>query len=176
HGHSELTSPTARGKFVEEMLLCRTVPPPPPGVPPLPNHAPPGSTVRQILETHRSQPQCAACHALMDPIGFGMENFDTTGQYRTMDNGQPIDASGQLDGVAFNSLAQLGSALRKNASAGPCFVSKVYENALGRLPIYVDTAALDQLITKFNASGHHVDQLLVDLVSSDGFRFVSPKQ
>jgi hypothetical protein len=157
------------------MLLCRTVPPPPPGVPPLPDHAPPGSTVRQVMEAHRSQAQCSACHALMDPIGFAMENFDTTGQYRTSDNGQPIDASGTLDGVAFNSLAQLGSALRKNASTGPCLVSKVYENALGRLPIDIDAAALDQLITKFNGSGHHIDQLLVDLAGSDGFRFVSPK-
>jgi hypothetical protein len=111
----------------------------------------------------------------MDPIGFAMENFDTTGQYRTSDNGQPIDASGTLDGVAFNSLGGLGSALRKNASTGPCMVSKVYENALGRLPIDIDTAALDQLISKFNGSGHHVDQLLVDLAGSDGFRFVSPK-
>jgi len=174
HAHSQLTSPTSRGKYVDTMLLCRTVPPPPPGVPPLPDHAPPGSTVRQVMEAHRSQAQCAACHAMMDPIGFGMENFDTTGQYRTTDNGQPIDASGTLDGVAFSSLAQLGSAVRKNASTGPCLVSKVYENALGRLPIDVDTAALDQLITRFNASGHHVDQLLVDLAGSDGFRFVSP--
>jgi hypothetical protein len=175
HAHSQLTSPTSRGKYVDTMLLCRTVPPPPPGVPPLPDHAPPGSTVRQVMEAHRSQAQCSACHAMMDPIGFGMENFDTTGQYRTSDNGQPIDASGTLDGVAFNSLAQLGSALRKNASTGPCLVSKVYENALGRLPIDIDAAALDQLITKFNGSGHHIDQLLVDLAGSDGFRFVSPK-
>ncbi|MEA2697001.1 MAG: hypothetical protein QOI66_1272 [Myxococcales bacterium] len=175
HAHSELTSPTARGKFVDTMLLCRTVPEPPPGVPPLPSHAPPGSTVRQIMEAHRSQPQCAGCHALMDPIGFAMENFDASGQYRTSDNGQPIDASGELDGVAFNSLAGLGSALRKNAATGPCLVSKVYESALGRLPIAVDAAALDQLITKFNGSGHHIDQLLVDLSGSDGFRFISPK-
>jgi hypothetical protein len=175
HAHAELTSPTSRGRYVDQMLLCRTVPDPPPGVPPLPDHAPPGSTVRQVMEAHRSQPQCAACHALMDPIGFAMENFDTTGQYRTTDNGQPIDASGTLDGVAFSSLAQLGAALRRNASTGPCLVSKVYESALGRLPIDVDTAVLDQLITKFNTSGHHVDQLLVDLAGSDGFRFVSPR-
>jgi hypothetical protein len=176
HGHEQLTSPTLRGKFVDEMLLCRTIPPPPPGVPPLPAMAPPGSTVRQVLTTHRTQAQCAACHALMDPIGYGMENFDTTGQYRTVDNGQPIDASGTLDGMAFGTLAQLGSVLRKNAAVGPCVVSKIYENALGRLPVALDGPALDQLITKFAAAGNRMDQLYVDLTTNDGFRFVAPTQ
>ncbi len=174
HAHAQLTSPTLRGKFVDEMLLCKTIPPPPPGVPPLPSMAPPGSTVRQILSTHRSQPQCAACHGLMDPIGFGMENFDTTGQYQTTDNGQPIDSTGNLEGVAFNNLAELGTAMRNNAVTGPCLVSKVYENALGRLPVDLDGAALDQLIGQFAAAGNRVDELLVDLVASDGFRFVAP--
>jgi hypothetical protein len=174
HGHEQLTSPTHRGKFVREMLLCETIPPPPPGTPPLPQTAPAGSTVRQVMTTHRSAAQCAACHALMDPIGFAMENFDTTGQYRTMDNGQMIDASGQLDNVQFNSLAQLGKAVRENAVTGPCAVSKVYENALGRLPVDVDQAALDSLIGQFTKSGNKIDQLLVNLVANDGFRFVAP--
>jgi hypothetical protein len=174
HGHEQLTSPTHRGKFVREMLLCETIPPPPPGVPPLPQTAPPGSTVRQVMTTHRSAAQCSACHALMDPIGFGMENFDTTGQYRTMDNGQTIDASGQLDNVQFNGLAQLGKAVRENAVTGPCAVSKVYENALGRLPVDVDQAALNSLIGQFTKSGNKIDQLLVNLVANDGFRFVAP--
>jgi hypothetical protein len=174
HAHAQLTSPTLRGKFVDEMLLCETIPPPPPGVPPLPSMAPPGSTVRQILSAHRSAALCASCHGLMDPIGFGMENFDTTGQYRTTDNGQPIDATGTLDGVAFSNLAELGMAVRNNAVAGPCVVSKVYENALGRLPVSVDDDALNQLIGQFVNAGNRVDQLLVDLVGNDGFRFVAP--
>src|SRR5258708_29039278 len=78
HAHAQLTSPTLRGKFVDEMLLCRTIPPPPPGVPPLPSMAPPGSTVRQILATHRSEAQCSACHTLMDPIGLAMAAYDTS--------------------------------------------------------------------------------------------------
>ncbi|HEY3667090.1 MAG TPA: DUF1592 domain-containing protein, partial [Polyangiaceae bacterium] len=93
HAHSQLTSPTLRGKFVNEMLLCRSIGAPPPGTPPLPSMAPAGSTVRQILSLHRSAPLCASCHGLMDPIGFGMEAFDTTGQYRTTDNGQPVDTT-----------------------------------------------------------------------------------
>jgi hypothetical protein len=175
HAHSQLTSPTLRGKFVNEMLLCRSIGAPPPGTPPLPSMAPAGSTVRQILSLHRSAPLCASCHGLMDPIGFGMEAFDTTGQYRTTDNGQPVDTTGTLDGVAFSNLAELGSVVRKNAVVGPCFVSKVYENALGRLPVDLDGVALDKLIGQFVTGGNRVDQLLAALVGSDGFRFVAPK-
>jgi hypothetical protein len=174
HAHAQLTSPTLRGKFVDEMLLCETIPPPPPGTPPLPAMAPAGSTVRQILSVHRSQAQCAACHALMDPIGFAMENFDTTGQYRTTDNGQSVDTTGTLNGVAFSNLAELGTVVRKNAVTGPCLVSKVYENALGRLPVDKDGVALNQLISQFSKAGNRIDQLLVDLVGNDGFRFVTP--
>jgi len=175
HAHSQLTSPTLRGKFVNEMLLCRSIGAPPPGTPPLPSMAPAGSTVRQVLSLHRSSPVCASCHGLMDPIGFGMEAFDTTGQYRTTDNGQPIDTTGTLDDVAFSNLAELGSVLRKNAVVAPCFVSKVYENALGRLPVDLDAVALDKLIGQFVSGGNRVDQLLTALVGSDGFRFVAPK-
>jgi hypothetical protein len=174
HGHEQLTSPTHRGKFIDEMILCRTIPEPPPGTPPLPQMAPPGSTVRQILATHRSEPQCASCHGLMDPLGFAMEAFDTTGQYRTTENGQAIDTTGTLDGVPFSNLAELGAVLRKHAAAGPCLVSKIYQNALGRLPLEVDTAVLNQLIGQFTAGGNRMDQLLVNLVGSDGFRFVTP--
>jgi len=110
----------------------------------------------------------------MDPIGLAMEQFDTTGQFRTMDNGQTIDASGELDNVQFNGLAQLGKAVRNNAVAGPCIVSKVYENALGRLPVNVDQAALTSLIGTFMKSGNKLDELLVNLVANDGFRFVAP--
>jgi len=176
HAHAQLTSPTLRGKFVDEMLLCRTIPPPPPGVPPLPSMAPPGSTVRQILSAHRSEAVCASCHGLMDPIGFGMEEFDTTGQYRKTDNGQPIDASGTLDGVAFANLGELGAVVRKNAVTAPCLVSKMYENALGRLPVEADSAALNGLIDQFVKAGNRIDQLLVGLAGSDGFRFVVPTQ
>ncbi|HEY2902352.1 MAG TPA: DUF1592 domain-containing protein [Polyangia bacterium] len=174
HAHAQLSSPTLRGKYIDNMLLCEVIPPPPPGVPPLPSMAPPGSTTRQILTAHRSQAECAGCHGLMDPMGFGMENFDSMGQYRTTDNGQPIDASGTLEGIAFDNLAQLGAAVQKNAHTVPCFVNYLYENALGRVPVAQDGAALNKLIGQFAASGNHIDQLLVNLVGNDGFRFLTP--
>jgi hypothetical protein len=174
HAHAQLTSPTLRGKYIDNMLLCETIPQPPPGVPPLPSIAPPGSTVRQVMVEHRASPTCASCHSLMDPLGFGMENFDSTGQYRTTDNSQPIDASGTLDGVAFDNIAQLGTAVQKNAHTLPCLVSNVYENALGRSPVAQDDTDLNQLIGQFTSSGNHIDQLLIQLVGNDGFRFVTP--
>jgi uncharacterized protein DUF1592/uncharacterized protein DUF1588/uncharacterized protein DUF1595/uncharacterized protein DUF1585 len=170
------TSPTTRGKFVDDSILCKTIPPPPPGVPPLPAMLGPNTTLRQQLTAHRTAPQCAACHLMMDPIGFGMEDFNTAGLYRTLDNGLPIDATGTLDGVAFDGLAQLGAALRKDPAAAPCLVTKSYTNAQGRAPTDWDTAPLSALTKQFVASGNRADQLLVNLVSSDAFRFVQPSQ
>jgi hypothetical protein len=171
----ERTMPTRRGKFVRETLLCQIVPDPPPEVmaqlPPARN---PNDTIRQILTDHRTNPSCAACHALMDPMGFGMENFDGVGRYRTMDKGKPVDATGDLDGVPFDGLAQLSTALRSASVAGPCLVSKLYTHALGRSPGGRDGAVLNKLASGFAAGGNHFDQLMLDLVASEGFRFVEP--
>ncbi|HVU51976.1 MAG TPA: DUF1592 domain-containing protein [Polyangia bacterium] len=168
------TSPTARGKFVATALLCKTVPDPPPGVPPLPAMADASSTLRQKLEMHRAAASCSVCHSLMDPIGFGMETFDGAGQYRTQDNGHPIDASGTLDGRSFDGLAQLGAAVHDDAVTGPCLVSKLLTFAEGRKLGGHDAPALDALATAFAKGGNRVDQLMLDLVTSDAFRFVTP--
>src|SRR5258708_14006328 len=114
-------------------------------MPPMPLASDPMSMFRQTMEALRRQPMCASCRGLMDPMGFAMENFDATAQYRTMDNGHPIDSTGTLDGVAFSNLADLAADLHKSKSTGPCFVSKMYANSLGRTPINLDGAALDQL-------------------------------
>jgi hypothetical protein len=179
HALPQRTSPTARGKFVAEALLCRVVPAPPPNVPPLPPMAGPDATLRERLTLHRESPQCAACHALMDPMGFGMEDFDTVGLYRTLDGVKPVDASGSLtgeglDGSTFDGLAQLGSAMRKQPVLAPCLVSKLYSEAQGRGASELDRAALNALTEAFVVSQHRVDQLLLALVQSDAFRFVEP--
>ncbi len=179
HALPQRTSPTSRGKFVAEALLCLTIAPPPPMVPPLPPMAEPGATLRERLSLHRESPACAGCHGLMDPMGFGMENFDSVGLYRTMDNGSPVDASGALnapglDGASFTNLVELGTALRQQPVAGPCVVSKLYAEALGRPAITLDAAALDLLSAGFTSSENRVDQLLIALVESEAFRFVEP--
>ena len=173
NGLPQRTSPTLRGRFVSEQLLCKTVPPPPDNV----NLAaldmlPPGSSVRAVLEQHRKNPACAACHELMDPIGLGLENFDSVGAYRSMENNAPIDATGDLDGVAFKDEASLSTALRNHPKAAACFVTKLYEHAQGRAPLDVDAAVITGLSQKFDGSGRHANQLLVDIASSDAYRFV----
>ncbi|HEV3192028.1 MAG TPA: DUF1588 domain-containing protein [Polyangiaceae bacterium] len=172
NGLPQRTSPTLRGRFVSEQLLCKTVPPPPPNV----NTSaldmlPPGSSVKAVLEQHRRNPACASCHALMDPVGLGLENFDSIGAYRTTDNNAPIDATGDLDGAAFRDEASLSTVLRNHPNAAACFVTKLYEQAQGRTPLDVDQPVLASLGKQFD-QGHRADQLLLDIVSSDAYRFV----
>jgi hypothetical protein len=172
---ADRTSPVLRGLLVDQMLRCMIIPAPPPGVPPLPPTSSTTQTVRQELSAHVSSPVCAGCHSLLDPIGFGLEDFDAIGQYRTLDNQQPVDASGTLNGVSFQDLAGLETAIQKDPALAPCLVSNFYANALGRAAIGLDEPAINSLTTQFAAAGNRVDQMLVGLVSSDSFRFVVPE-
>jgi len=116
----------------------------------------------------------------MDPIGFGMEDFDGVGRYRTTEGPSPVDASGVLDGAgldgsSFNGLAELGAALRRQPVLAPCLVSKVYAKALGRSALQVDSAALEELVANFAEHDHRFDQLLISLAASESFRFTEPR-
>ncbi len=180
HALPQRNSPTARGKFVAEMLLCRFIPPPPNNVPPLPPQAGPEVTMRERLAVHRQEPVCSSCHSMMDPIGFGMEDFDSVGLHRTMEGTSPVDATGALegpglDGSSFSGLAELGAALRRQPVLVPCLMSKVYGEALGRRAGQLDRASIEQLTASFSESQNRFDQLLVTLVTSESFRFVEPK-
>ena len=169
------TSPTERGKFVVETLLCKVVPPPPPSVViNLDETSDPNAPARVRLASHRENPACAACHALMDPVGLALENFDSIGVYRTMDKGQLIDASGELDGVTFNNAAELAGVLRNHPDAAACLARKLYTNALGRDLVSVDDLAIAELAAAFTGGGHRVEQFLIELVASEAFRFVEP--
>ena len=104
------TSPVKRGRWVLEEIFGTPPPPPPPGVPQLDDqkHGALVGTIRQRLVPQRANPACANCHARLDPIGFGLENFDATGRWRTQDGDAPIDATGKLpDGSSFDGPAQL---------------------------------------------------------------------
>jgi hypothetical protein len=172
--HPSRTSPVLRGKWVLEDLLCMDVPAPPPDVNTALPTPPPGSTFRQVLEAHK-QKSCASCHKLMDPIGFGFENYDAIGRYRTMDNGQPIDSSGAyLDGKAFSGIKELGGMVAADPQFARCMASKLYTYALGRAPQdtagHVDPSTLDVLAWQFAKGGFHFDSLLLNIVASDAFQ------
>jgi len=173
NGLPQRSSPTLRGRFVAQQLLCKTVPEPPPNVNlTVLDMLPAGASVKATLEAHRQNAACAACHALMDPVGLGLENFDSVGTYRTSENGVAIDATGVLDGMAFQDEASLGKVLRSHPQAASCFVSKLYEQAQGRERLAVDDPVVDTLRQKFEMSGHRADQLLLDIASHDAYRFV----
>ena len=99
HTLSDTSAPIIRGKFIRERLLCTELAEPPPGLEVMAPTPKPGSTTRQLLEQHATDPSCTACHDLMDPIGFGYGNFDGIGRWRTTEEGKAIDSSGRLSGT-----------------------------------------------------------------------------
>jgi len=163
------TSPTRRGIFILESLLCTTPPSPPAGVK-LDITPDPTVTARQQLEAHRAMASCASCHALFDPLGLAMEHFDPIGQYRATENGLTIDASGTVDGVKFDGEAQLGSVLRQNAGAMTCMMRNFYRSVNGRVEDEADATQVDSLVQTLTTRSYVWRNLLADFVASDAFR------
>ena len=171
--HPNVNSPTRRGLFVMEKLLCTEIPLPPPRVNPEPILPQEGQTLRETLSQHMTDPGCAACHALMDPIGFAFENYDATGAYRTLDNGQPIDASGEVAGIgSFDGAAELASIVAADARVAGCTVENVYTQALGFVPGDAQEPGLDAVTHVFTDEGHRMKRMLVELTTSPIFRQV----
>ena len=168
------TSPTKRGKWVLENILGTPPPPPPPGVGQIANEQQriTATSLRQLMEEHRKNPMCAACHAKMDPIGFGMENFDAVGRWRTMDGGFTLDTSGVLpDGRKFRGPEQLKQILLadKKKFAG-ALAEKLLTYGLGRGPVPSDSCAIDGIVKSTAAHGYRFADLIAAVVDSDPFR------
>jgi hypothetical protein len=177
HSHPGRSSPTLRGKAIRELLLCEQVPMPPANV----NFSivqdtsnPKFRTARERLTAHRTDQVCAGCHKLIDPIGLGLENFDGAGQYRATENGAAIDASGDLDGIAFNDAAGLGQAMHDNPATTACIVSKIYRYAAGRPTEPGENAYMTWLKGRFQADGYRLPDLLRRVALSEAFYRVSP--
>lgn len=130
--YPQRNSPTRRGAFIQDRLLCTEIPPPPPDVdatlPPVDD----SQTLRQRLEVHMRDPSCASCHALTDPLGFAYEGFDAIGSARALDNGQPVDTTGNINGLgSFSDAAQLAELLVADPRVPPCLVDNLFVYALG---------------------------------------------
>ncbi len=170
-------SPTLRGKFIRESLMCLTIPPPPPGVNTAvvdqPTNVP--MTRRQKLEAHITSDGCAACHKYMDPLGFPLENFDAIGKYRTTDNGLPVDPTGSFDGVAVADANGLGVAASQSVTVAQCLVRKYYAYAVGHEERDVDGSVLNTLATAFKASGFKMRDLILAVATNDAFSVVAPQ-
>jgi hypothetical protein len=184
------TSPTARGIFIREQLLCQHVPPPPPNVdtnlPEATEDKP--LTRRQRMSAHVENQLCASCHRLMDPIGFGLESFDAIGKYREHEailiespTGKrkddktinlDLDTRGEVAGIpdsAFSNSSQLGAILSKSPVCQECMVRQIFRYAFGRLETTSDEETIHQLFATFRDSGFHFQELLTGLVRSPEF-------
>jgi hypothetical protein len=168
------TSPVKRGKWVLENVLGSPPPPPPPNVPELKEGkgALTGS-LRQRMEQHRSDPNCATCHQRMDPIGFGFENFDAIGAWREKDGEYAVDASGQLvSGETFNGPAELKTLLvtRKRDEFVQCLARKMLTYALGRGLEFYDKCAIDQICQALAKDHYKFSTLILEIVKSTPFQ------
>jgi hypothetical protein len=176
--HGDQSAPVLRGVFVLERLMCVVVPPPPPTVnnsPPDPN---PNLTTRERFRVHTENPDCAGCHRLIDGVGFGFEGYDQLGRYRTIENGLPIDVSGEVIGGddptllgPFNGANELAGRLAQSARVRDCVAASWYRFALGRLETEADKCSLDEVKASFAKNSGDLRELMVAITRSVAFRY-----
>ena len=166
------TSPVKRGKYILEQILGSPPPPPPPEVPELEEGPELTGTLRERMEQHRSNPSCASCHKRMDPLGFGLENFDAIGRWRDADGDSAIDPSGSLpDGGVFRGPGDLKGLLASDREAfARTLTEKLMTYALGRGLEYYDRCAVDRILAGLEADDYRFGRLVVGIVASDPFR------
>jgi uncharacterized protein DUF1592/uncharacterized protein DUF1588/uncharacterized protein DUF1587/uncharacterized protein DUF1585/uncharacterized protein DUF1595/cytochrome c len=167
------TSPVIRGKWILENILNSPPPPPPPGVPNLDEAAVGNSgSLRQQLEKHRSNAICASCHSRMDPLGFGLENYDAIGAWRTQDGKFPIDSTGTLpNGKSFGKPAELKAILRADKDEfSKGLTEKLMTYALGRGLERFDRPAVQSVNRRLAAEGYRFSALVMGIVESMPFQ------
>jgi len=167
------TSPVLRGKWVLENILNAPPPPPPANVPSL-NEDAVGATasLRQQMEEHRKNAVCASCHARMDPLGFGLENYDAVGAWRTMDGKFPIDSSGVLpNGRTFQGAAELKTILKEQKEAfAEGLTEKMLIYALGRGIEREDRAEVRRIVARMATDNYKFSSLILGIVNSELFQ------
>ena len=179
HSSSGKTSPTLRGKALRELILCQKIGPLLPNIDfsKFANADPNVTSMREAIEAHHANPACAGCHALMDPLGLALENYDTSGKFRTQDAHKPIDASGVLvdasgvlDNVSFKDAAGLGKAVHDSPLTTSCIANRVYAYATGRPATAAESAWIKgPLLNDFAAQGYKFPALVRRLVLDPGF-------
>lgn len=172
--HAKFDAPIKRGVYVLDRFMCVGIGAPPPNVPDIPpadaNDGP--KTTRQRIEETHVQESCKSCHTLIDGVGFAFNNYDAIGQWRTTENGLPIDATGALMGTAgitanFDGALVLSQLLADSPDVERCFGRQVFRFAQGRREGAGDLCALDQALV---AAGGDMRELMIQLVLTDNFR------
>ncbi|MCK6573568.1 DUF1592 domain-containing protein [Myxococcota bacterium] len=173
HAHPSATSATRRGIAIRKQLLCQAVPSPPANLnTAIPEPSPDARTLKDRLVAHQANPACSGCHVLIDPPGYGLENFDGIGRFRLTDNNAPIDASGDIDGDVFDGPVSLAAVIADHPDFAPCAVRTVYAYAGGHLPEAGEQSELARLAAEFDAGGRRLRGLLRAVALSPGFRTV----
>jgi Protein of unknown function (DUF1592)/Protein of unknown function (DUF1588)/Protein of unknown function (DUF1595)/Protein of unknown function (DUF1585)/Protein of unknown function (DUF1587) len=177
YSHAGATSPPVRGNAIQLRFLCELPVSPPPGADlsqPMaaPDQGP--QTNRMLFETRTKPPACQTCHVALNGFGFGLENYNAAGHYQTMDNGLPVDASGQILGTdvdgPFNGGIALSSALSKSEVVHYCATEEMFRYALGRAPVDVELPTVETLAKAFKDGGGDVRALLIAVATSPTFR------
>jgi hypothetical protein len=171
---ADRTTVVGRGKWILENLLGAPPPPPPPDVPPLPEKKEAGRvlTLRERMEQHRANPVCASCHARMDPLGFALENFDATGQWRTREGNVPVDATAVLpDGTKLDGPAGLRTMLlSRSDEIVYTLAEKLLVYALGRGLDHHDAPAIRAIVREAGKSGNTFRSLVAGVTRSTPFQ------
>jgi|KBSMisStandDraft_5_1062788.scaffolds.fasta_scaffold25339_2 mono/diheme cytochrome c family protein len=174
--YANRTAPVLRGAWILENLLGTPPSPPPPDVEAFQENkdGEKQRSVREIMEQHRAKPSCNACHGVMDPLGFSLENFDAIGEWRAEDRyaGTAIDASGKLvDGTAVNSPADLRVALtRRPEQFVQTLTERLMTYALGRTVDYYDMPAVRKIVREAARDQYRFSSIVMGIVRSDAFR------
>jgi len=167
-------SPTKRGRFVQQSVLCTDIPPPPEGVvadlPPLPDNL----TLRELLLIYISEPSCNTCHANTDPIGFAFEFYDAIGAYRTTElNGLPLSAQGEIEDFGeWNNPQELAQVVAADPRTSRCFVNNLIRGELGHRETNGEAEAIEALDLAFSDASYSVQSLLVEFPTSPIFQLV----
>jgi hypothetical protein len=171
--HADRTSPVVRGKWILDNLVGSPPPPPPAEVPPLPDvQGAKPLTMRARMEQHRANPVCAACHKVMDPLGLALENFDAVGAWRSEDNGERIDAAGQLtDGTKIDGVTGLREALLKRPGVlATTTAEKLLTYALGRGLEPEDMPTVRAIVHQAERDGYRFATLIEGVAKSSPFQ------
>ena len=174
HAYAAASSPVRRGTWVIENLLCEDLVPPPGIDTTLPELGGDIETVRDKLAVHAADPSCRSCHDRIDPVGFSFEHFDGIGAWRdSWSSGIPVDATGSLEDPAgdFDGYAEMIALVASSERARGCYAQRWFEYAVGRPAGPGDACSLDQLATRFEASGGDIRSLLVDITLTDAFLY-----
>ena len=173
NAHTNQTSPVHRGKLVREQFLCYQMPPPPPNVNATPPEPTEGQTAKERFKAH-AEGTCAGCHVYMDSIGFGFENFDSVGRFRTKEGSEPIDATGSVfdsDVPDFKDAVELVNNMADSQDVQQCYVKEWFRFGYGRGESKVDACTIETLNKTFDDKGGDIRELLVALTQTDAFLY-----